>query len=917
MTTYAYSQGVIVYQNRYDNPAEDTALAPIGGAVHSDNFQVTTLPSLSGYKPYLVSVTGRRGAIDPLTKHTTVGQMTFRILDLRTNADRRQSERWVTAFLGDSRGRNQLLGNKIYCWESFDAGTTKTPFFVGRIESTSLSDGGVCLTILAKDFSDDLNVDVFGGRPYSGISYASVPTVLPCGLSAQYAQVAAVSGMTGIVNPSTNTNNTAIRVITLDSASQARLDNVVTAALLAQFGNLLPSFSSGNTATVGVGMHAPPGPLRLRFSNAGAGITNKELQVISLSMKSRGAHYYVESVGVTALTKQDGSTADSSDPYYTAFSTGTVADASTLTGITLVLNQLPASLTGVKVYHFTKGRNFVQAGDQVTVSEGSPALVLGDVGPMDLLADLLDGKFGLLYSGDDSAIPSGKSQGDPRYKIYYDNAGSTAWDTLKNPATTGNAKLPTTRWILPASWKLYDFIEKQLGQPFGIGYRFEPALDGSSIPVSKFVPCDLRLPNSAALGSINTITDADLDRSTPVDWSQDRASAISDLTVSYYVDLINDTAAINALTDTIPAVSPQLLTPSKLDWPEKSLANSRAIAIGSRPMTIDCLGLRGTRDATDSLQSQATEALALANARQVVELYRAMFGSGAATIGFRARRTSNTSTLWQGQWVYFGGTMPPSAGINKRGDTRLVLITERNEDGPFITFAGIDAGAGAVCNVPTIGTPTQATGLTHQGLSVAITVNAQTDPVEIRYLIDTTVAVGSPPDNNDARWTFGLLVKASGTYTLRNLPSHTRAFVEARSVPAPQGSSTDLKLPSAWVQPSGTKYVDLATLSAPGSLTITSPIVNGTSVNAAWTIPAGYSGFKLGMTIGGVAMPILPAGSTGVNLDMYLAAGATVAFVVWFLDGLTGTGTTASANVTTPSPWGSGVTLATPTLSAA
>src|SRR5690606_19842388 len=112
------------------------------GAVHSDPFQVTSHPALSGWKPYLDDeVKIRHGELDPLTRKWTVGQATVRLLDVRTNANRNIQEWWVGAFLGDAKGRNQFLGAKFAIWESYDLGTTWSLVFVGRCEETAAEDG--------------------------------------------------------------------------------------------------------------------------------------------------------------------------------------------------------------------------------------------------------------------------------------------------------------------------------------------------------------------------------------------------------------------------------------------------------------------------------------------------------------------------------------------------------------------------------------------------------------------------------------------------------------------------------------------------------------------------------------------------------------------------------------------------------
>src|SRR5205809_7667335 len=102
-----------LYAPRSTDPAEATVLTPPGGAAHSDPFQVTTLPSLVGWKPYLDLPAGRTGRINVLDRSVDVGTMSFDLLD-KSLVPGSNLTRWVSAFLGDASGDPQLGGLKCF-----------------------------------------------------------------------------------------------------------------------------------------------------------------------------------------------------------------------------------------------------------------------------------------------------------------------------------------------------------------------------------------------------------------------------------------------------------------------------------------------------------------------------------------------------------------------------------------------------------------------------------------------------------------------------------------------------------------------------------------------------------------------------------------------------------------------------------
>jgi hypothetical protein len=114
-----------------------TALTPAATAPHSDSFKVTTHPNLSGWRPYLRIPQGKRGTLDLRTARADVGTFTVELLDKRTGTG--NSERWISAFIGNDAGALSIIGKKAMLEESTDGGSTWIELFVGRVNALDLS----------------------------------------------------------------------------------------------------------------------------------------------------------------------------------------------------------------------------------------------------------------------------------------------------------------------------------------------------------------------------------------------------------------------------------------------------------------------------------------------------------------------------------------------------------------------------------------------------------------------------------------------------------------------------------------------------------------------------------------------------------------------------------------------------------
>src|SRR5437762_370091 len=201
MSTYNPAYRLTVYAPRSVDFSETTVLTPAPGATHSDPFKVTTLPNLSGWKPYLDVPRGRTSRINVLERSSDVGTMSFGLID-KALTPGMNATRWVTAFLGDANGDPRLGGLKCVVEESLDGGATWAAWFTGHVKGLAL-DGRARYQLTVRDLFYDLGrLPLFETPPHSSITYAARPLLLPIGASASYGALPATPDLPGtIVSP--------------------------------------------------------------------------------------------------------------------------------------------------------------------------------------------------------------------------------------------------------------------------------------------------------------------------------------------------------------------------------------------------------------------------------------------------------------------------------------------------------------------------------------------------------------------------------------------------------------------------------------------------------------------------------------------------------------------------------------------
>lgn len=295
----------------------------------------------SNWQPYLSGgPRGRSSEIDPLEKHSDTGERTWRIMDKRTGAGNLQ--RWWTAFIGDAKGGNALLGCLWIVDQSLDNGATWTRFSTDRVAAVRLSRGSkVWVDITVADRTDDLDAEVFVGPPHADVaSYAHQAQITPLGLMKQYADVHPVE----LVQP------IRAKVVYEESAElfQMQVDFSQPNGKRTLYTKLLHSLSIRGVASAK--------PARLWVRPIGGAYTRYELAWAD--PRDRGGHN-TTSIGRVYGRRRAGGAAP------------------------------PALNTAVEFYIDS---------DELPVSAALP-LLINDVHPVTLLRHLCEGKFGKLKGG--------------------------------------------------------------------------------------------------------------------------------------------------------------------------------------------------------------------------------------------------------------------------------------------------------------------------------------------------------------------------------------------------------------------------------------------------------------------------------------------------------------------------------------
>ena len=757
--------------------SETTVFSPAATAPHSDDFKVATATGISGFQPYMGIPLGRKERFDPIKSKLDIGAISVKLLDVRTTVGGTNLQRWVTAFIGDDSGKARMIGLKAVVEESTDGGSTFLPYYIGRIRKFDL-DGLLQYTIQIKTDNDlQKLIKVFEGEPSSSLfdhdngGYANRLQVMPLGPDVQYGGFKGLAKPTGLWRSAKTGRNKAIEVFK-DTDFNKVPGRIYTSKPLLD---------------------------RVEFAGEDAWKQESEGRVGPIVRVTQGA-----TVGRFYLT-------------YTKYITrGSVASMFSPPSLhSMLLEEIDPS-----AFEYAALSTFA---DNSTVSfqifvEDEPSeelpLLLHNVHPAKLWNDLLLCKFSRLNSETGISLFSGSVEVD-----------QPEFDTL-----IADGQFKNSRWSIDESDEMSTFIEKNILQPFQLGYRMEPTASAGRF-YSKTVPFSMALPRS--LAGIQTITQDDLvDGQTPT-WVPGNPFINFDTT--YYVDQAVRLQELGPLI----VENPTLISESPVQLRTVDLDNVHG---GGGDFKVDARGIRFFPwefyidfEFTNGIELAFTRKRVME--RLVKRLHEGAtfrWSRGPATVTIAARRVAATTGLNIGDYRLLDIDFLPDPFTHTRGTARLMQCVERSEvaNSPNITFRFVDSGVNIQRAAPTVNLFQHIVGTAAISGTVSV---LQPGRVETSFAI-TAQSAATAPDATSSLWELGdvrkFTVSSSQTITLGELTGDSRVWVRSFIKP---NSDQDFELPSDFTAMAAPGYVDMpSVLSAPSNLRVFNLTPSGAS--ATWTL---------------------------------------------------------------------------------
>lgn len=788
-----------------------TVLTPSAAAPHAEAFRIATKAGVAGFRPYMNFPRGRRSRVDLLSRRADIGELTISAIDERLVAGGSNFERWLTAFVGDDAGQNMFLGKPVLIEEALD-GSTWTPFMAGVVNDVRLGDARVKLEFVVRENGENLKAACFVGRPHPDVAaYADSSSLLPLGPPIDYGGWPAAPRIPATVK--------AWSLAGFGSGTYV----LVRRAALVESGRTYTMLTTVMEPLAGLIQQEPLG------KNAGADTPREHPHVqVDLYGADGGAYigtYALSRMPLSVLTTTllvFGTQVDGPDDTKSLRACGIAA----LPATDVRYAALPAAETDVEFRIMHNGPPTKDA--PIYIESSSPALIA---------EDLLAGKFG-----------RANADGDP-LRVMPANAASF---TARKADTT----VPTARFRVDGPSRVNEFVEEQICRPFGLGYRFNTSGEVELV--------DVRMPTTSA--GVDTITNDDLAAAMP-GWSAGIEGMIAEYEIEYYVDS-QDRPRLFASGGSLAQRKPTWIF--ERGGREDGLSYAGLIVDSPgfgrvEPYRIDARGLRYSEDVDDRAEHAGQRVKVGAYLRELGEQLRSLFSGGLAQTPLRCLRSSPAAAACMPLDIRIVDVDEiPNAASSRRGGARLARCVERTEEGPTLLLRFVDLGADAVAVAPTIGSPSLVSGREKEAIQATLTLNAAGEPA-VLWVCPTPTSVGAIPAHDDPRWMFGARRTATGVATDSGLPSGSRIWVRARS--APTGKA--MKLPSPWVTPSGTKFVDTTGLPAPTGLSIASQ--TGSEARIAFT--PGAPAFATEMFVDGQRVDTLPPGSTRADFRG-LAAGS-------------------------------------------
>lgn len=752
-----------------------TVLTPVSGAVHSDPFAITTLPSgsLSGYQPYMRIPRGNRGQLDVRTGRSTVGTYTIDVLDKRTATS--NANRWMTAFIGDANSKLTIIGKKAVIEETVD-GTNWNPFFVGRINSVNLT-SPLVYSIEIGDPLELLKQKIFEIEP--GVSYTSFKSLLPTGYtksvtnldSGSSIQLTAGLNVGQVRSSGVGAND---RWLKFDQASVNRNDNAWS------YGAIQPA-AIGNVFSTIAGQN----PFRCLILSES---TYRTYQVRSLqtpvNTNSELTVQPIEQLNIIELPQND--------PLYSP-----IADVKT-TDVNLK----------VWVYRL------------LDETENKLGIFYLNETPYNILRDILDGK----YFNRGLELQSGSTT------VYVDNTQNIVYDSASIASMETTHPLPKMLYKIEQPETAVDFIEKHICQPFSMGYTFVPTTSGSNI-VNAFKLFSTKQPTVVPSVTYNNTNIISSDSN---DWSS--AEPLAYIKGTYYVENLRGGryAVKRSTSDTDPDNIIQTIVGQTIvglsEVTDSSYKGMEIDMIGLRGVNNNLVTLgQGTMENIPAFQYTQGKAL-----RYIQDIYN-RYKSGNPAVNITIARSGSGVTVTEptiGDFVLVSEDVLPNQATHVRGGSRIYQVISKNDVGASVDLSLLDSGINATMNTASFGAITSSRV---NLVSSSITTNEDA-LVEVEYAV---VASGSAqPASTSNSWVmYQSLPVSASTYQLEisPIPEGRTCYLRARCVTPDDG---DLKLPSSYVYSSGVTLnaIPSVTNLTVSNITARSANVNWNNTNAFYSI---------------------------------------------------------------------------------
>lgn len=757
---------------------ETTVLVPAANSTHSEAFQVSTITGVAGYQPYMGIPRGSRGTLQLPDFRVSVGSYNVPLLDKRLGTD--NLIRWISAYVGNDTGSIRLLGRKCVIEETVDGGSNWDLFFVGRVSDFSLTDP-LHYNITIHDTVEDLNRQIWTGRPSSEVDYVVYNSYLPLGLMDELREIGgnnskinAVPPLSGEIEITQLPSVPGQRWVQLDADSLNVPANVYSKNIGSRYNNSKADFGrfAIESGRLRARMTMPDVPTSGTFE-----MDVIELQDLTLKGAQRINAFRVEAISNT------------NDMFY------------------------------LDPVHLTDGRE-VTFHIYETAKNGQGSLYLNNVSVPELIEDICLGKFFTLLRTGSFASASTPAT----VTIPYD---ATSLSLLGTSASL--PPLINCTFKIAGEEKVNSFLETAICKPFGVAYEISPMLvDGVPQGALRF----FRTSMPTSLSGIASITEEDIATGITPTWTPSKP--LSSLIGKYYSDM-----AIN-----IDGATKNGGNFSELEAMQTHVHQNEFHDVSDRDAppastTFDFRGLRAIainsqKDGEIPSIVSGFPALRYMSAKvdEFMAAFSARFSGGPATVRFAARRTDTINNLSVGDFCLLDDVQViPNQSTHRRAGVRVYQVIHKSPNGLLYDMSLIDVGVNATMTAPVVENPEVAginTVTWNVGVATASLVNIH---------VAVTSLNATVPSTADARWIqYSRQHQASGsvTYTISPVPEGNSIWLRARAESPVQ---TDLRLPSAWVL-GAVANVTMSNLDAPTGLNVTNVSSKTATLNWTNTEPA-------------------------------------------------------------------------------